>query len=90
MDEAQRREAAIKRLENRRGFVPHLLVFVMMNAFFVGVWAVTGAGYFWPMWIIGPWAVGLLMHAWTAFGEQPITEAEVQEEIRRSGPAVQS
>ena len=82
------RKAAIERLENRRGFVSHVVAFVAVNAALVAIWASTGAGYFWPAWVIGLWGVGLVLHAYSAFVEKPITEQDVQQEIERRGPVV--
>jgi hypothetical protein len=87
-DTEQQRRAAIERLKNRRGFAPHLVAFVVVNAFLVLIWATTGGGYFWPVWVIGLWGIGLVMHAWTAFVQKPITEDDVQREIEREGPSV--
>jgi 2TM domain len=42
------RERARKRLEDRRDFGSRAIAFVVVNAFLLGVWAVTGSGYFWP------------------------------------------
>jgi hypothetical protein len=82
------REAAIERIKNRRGFVPHLIAYVIINALLVAAWAASGGGYFWPVWIMGGWGVGLVLHAWSAFVERPITEEDVDREIERGGPAV--
>lgn len=49
MEETELRQAAIKRLKDRRAFGQALVAYVVVNAFLVGVWAVTGAGYFWPI-----------------------------------------
>jgi len=87
-DTEQQRRAAIERLKNRRGFVPHLVAYVVVNALFVLIWATTGGGYFWPVWVIGLWGIGLVMHAWTAFVQKPITEEDVQREIERGGTSV--
>jgi hypothetical protein len=86
-DVEQQRRAAMERLKNRRSFAPHLVSYVVVNAFLVLVWAVTGAGYFWPIWIIGGWGIGLVMHAWSAFFQKPITEEDLQREIERGGSA---
>ena len=82
----ERRTAAIERLKNRRAFGQHLVSYVVVNAFLVLIWAVTGAGYFWPIWVLGGWGIGLVLHAWTAFVEKPITEQDVEREIERGGP----
>ena len=41
------RERAIARLRQKRDFGAHLFVYLVVNAFVVGIWAVTGAGFFW-------------------------------------------
>jgi len=78
------RTAARKHLEDRRGFVPHLIVYLVVNTGLVFVWAMTGdGGFFWPAFPILFWGVGILMHAWNAFFSRPITEADVDHEIER-------
>src|SRR5579859_2627616 len=77
------REAARKRLDARRGFVSHVVAYIVINAFLVMVWAVTGAGYFWPVWVLGGWGTGLILHAWDPFATRPITEDDVDTELRR-------
>jgi protein-S-isoprenylcysteine O-methyltransferase Ste14 len=79
------RRAAIERLKNRRSFGQHVVCYVVVNAFLIGIWFTTGAGYFWPGWVIGGWGIGLVMHAWTAFFQRPITEADVAQEMKRGG-----
>ena len=82
------RALARKRVEDRRGFVPHLIIYLLINAGLVLIWAfVSGGGFFWPAFIIGFWGVGLVMHAWTAFVQRPITDADIDAELRRmTGP----
>ena len=87
-DDTERRKAAVDRLKNRRAFGQDLVAFVVVNAGLVFVWAVTGGGYFWPAWIIGFWGIGLVMHGWSAFMQRPITEEEIEREMRRGGDAV--
>jgi hypothetical protein len=77
------REAARRRVEAKREFVSHLVAYVVVNMFLVGVWAFTGAGYFWPAWVLGGWAAGLVMHGWDVFLRRPVTEADVEAEIYR-------
>jgi hypothetical protein len=77
------RERARKRVEAKREFGSHVAAYVVVNAFFVGIWAFTGAGYFWPAWVIGGWGIGLALHAWDLFVRRPVTEADVDAELRR-------
>lgn len=87
--EEERRKQAIERLKNRRAFWQNLVSYIVVNAFLVGVWAMTGAGYFWPAWVMAGWGIGVVMHAWTVFGQKPITEADIQHEMRKGdGDAV--
>jgi hypothetical protein len=79
------REAAIKRLEDRRGLKTHLAIYLIVNAGLVVIWAASGGGYFWPIWSIGGWGIGLLFHAWSTFGERPISEEDIEREMGR-GP----
>jgi hypothetical protein len=44
-------------------------------------WAITGAGWFWPVWIIGCWGIGLVPHAWEAFVRRPVTEKDIEDEL---------
>jgi class 3 adenylate cyclase len=41
----------------------HLTIYVLVNVLLIGIWAVTGAGYFWPIWPIMGWGVGVGAHA---------------------------
>lgn len=81
MDEQQRREAAVRRLESRREFWTHLFVYVAVNSLLVVIWAITNSGgYFWPVWPIAGWAIGLAVHAWETF-RRPISEQAIRREM---------
>jgi hypothetical protein len=77
------RDEARQRLRARRDFSSHLVAYVVVNGFLIAIWAMTGAGYFWPAWLLGTWAIGLVLHAWDAFGRRSITEADVDAELLR-------
>ncbi|MFI7680162.1 2TM domain-containing protein [Actinophytocola sp. NPDC049390] len=83
------RTVARKRLEERRGFFPHLIMYVVVNAGLVVIWAATAPdSFFWPAFPLLFWGAGLLMHAWNAFFTKPITETEVDSEVARLGRPV--
>ena len=79
-DEELRRRA-VKRLRARAGFWTHLLIYLTVNTFFVVIWAVTSGGYFWPLFLIVLWGIGLIANAWDAFGPDLVSEDRIQREI---------
>jgi hypothetical protein len=52
------RTAAARRADTRAILRPYLLV----NAFLILIWAVTGAGFFWPIFPLVGWGVGVALN----------------------------
>ena len=48
---------------------------------------VTGAGYFWPGWVLLGWGVLLSLDAWKVFYQRPVTDADVEAEMQRHTPS---
>ena len=42
----------------------HLRAYATVNGGLVAIWALTGAGDFWPVWSMVPWGMGLASHLW--------------------------
>jgi hypothetical protein len=82
--ELAEREQARKRVERKHKFRGDLVAYVVINLFLIGVWAFSGAGYFWPGWVLAGWGMLLLLDAWNAYFRRPITEHEIDEEMGRS------
>jgi hypothetical protein len=83
------RDRAVTQLKKRRDFYGHLLVYVLVNTFLVVIWAVVDAhGFFWPVFPIVGWGIGVVMNAWDVFWRPPITEHEIQREIEREDKQV--
>lgn len=78
-------EKARRRLERQRKFRSDVVAYVLINAFLVVIWAVNGFGYFWPGWVMGGWGVLLILDGWNAFYRRPVTDADIDEELRRHG-----
>ena len=77
------REKAIKRLKQKREFSAHLLAFIVVNAFLVILWAtVAERGFFWPMFPILGWGIGLLFHGWDVYRGTP-SEEEIRKEMQK-------
>lgn len=77
------RDAARRRLQSRRDLGGHVVAYAVVNLFLVGIWLFTGQGYFWPGWVIGGWGIGLVLNAWDVLLRRPITEADIEAEMRR-------
>ena len=75
------RDRALQQLKKKRDFKGHLLAYVLVNALFVGIWAVTGASFFWPVFPIMGWGIGVAFNAWDVYVRQDPTEKEIQREI---------
>ena len=75
------RARALKRLRKRRDFYGHLVVYLLVNGFLVGIWAITSQGFFWPTFVMGAWGIGLLANAWDVFGRQDIDEERIRREM---------
>ncbi len=78
-----RHAAAVKRVKAKRDFRSHAATYVIVNLLLIGIWALSGAGYFWPIWAIVGWGVGLAFHGWGTYFERPITEEQIRREMER-------
>jgi fatty acid desaturase len=86
-DEETLREKAIKRIKKKRDFAAHAVTFVVVNAFIVFIWAVVaGGGFFWPMFPILGWGIGLFFHWWDIYHGE-ITEEDIEREMQHLGHA---
>ena len=79
------RRAAEKRLRDQSGFWRLLGIFVIVWAILIAVWAMSGGGYFWPMWAIFGMGIALAFSGWSAFGPRAKvpTDARIEEEMRK-------
>jgi len=77
------RARAIGRLRKKTDFHAHLLVYVLVNSFTVFIWLFTGQGFFWPVFLMAAWGIGLVMNAWEVYRRQDYTEEQIQQEIGR-------
>jgi 2TM domain-containing protein len=81
-DDSDPRRAAVKRIKARRDFWLHLLMYAVLNGAFIALWATTGQGYFWPMWVLAGWGIGVIANAWQVFA-RPISEEQIRREMSR-------
>ena len=78
----QRRELAIKRIREKNDFKVHLVVYAVVNTMLVVVWAATGAGYFWPIFVMAFWGIGVVMHGYTTYKGNVVSEEQIQREMQ--------
>jgi hypothetical protein len=92
--EDRRREIAVKRLKEKSDFRVHLLIYLTVNAMLIAFWAVTGgvaltaagahmSSFFWPIFPLLGWGVGLVAHGYTAYVGDTYTEEQIQREMRK-------
>jgi hypothetical protein len=83
--EGDLREQAIAQLKKKRDFRSHVFIYVAVNAVLVVIWAVVGGGFFWPIFPILGWGVGVAANAWDVYGRKPM--ARTRSGVKRSGCA---
>ena len=77
------RQQAIERLKKKRDFRSHIFMYVAVNTVLVVIWAVTGSGFFWPIFPILGWGIGVAANAWDVYGRKPFSEDEIRRETER-------
>ena len=78
------RDRAIKQLKKRHDFTTHLLVYALVNSFIVVIWATTNSGgFFWPVFPIVGWGIGLVMNAWDVWHPAEFDEDKIHREMSR-------
>ena len=83
-NEDELREQAIGRLKKKRDFRSHLFIYLAVNAVLVAIWAFTSPhGFFWPIFVILGWGIGVAANAGDVYGRKPITEDEIRREADR-------
>ncbi|HYM49745.1 MAG TPA: 2TM domain-containing protein [Candidatus Limnocylindrales bacterium] len=83
-----RRALAIKRIKAKNDFKIHLAVYLIVNAMLVVIWAFTTAGqpfpqgFFWPIFVIAGWGIGVVINGYVAYRGNVYTEAQIQQEMK--------
>lgn len=69
LTEEEMEKIARQRVEAKKGFFIHLLMYIVVNLFLVFVWWFTsGPGnYPWFVWVIAGWGVGVIANAIAVF-----------------------
>ena len=79
------REQALRRLKAQRAFRGLLLTAAGILVVMTAIWAISGGGYFWPIWVAFGLGIALITTGWQAYGprERGISEDEIQREMGR-------
>lgn len=83
------RKRALRRIEARRAFQKHATVYWLVMTLLVLIWALSGMGYFWPVWPAAGWGLALAIHGFSLGWDRSPSEAEIAREaakIRRKRP----
>jgi hypothetical protein len=83
-DDLELRRLAERRADVKLGFRTHCIAYLLVNAGLVTINLVTSPGYFWAVWPIIGWGLGLAAHfvAVYHFGGD-VRERAVEAELRR-------
>lgn len=83
------RQRALERIKRKRDFARHVVTYLVINAGLWVIWAVDGANTddLWPAWVNGIWLAILVIDGFKVYGERPITDQQVDDEVRRMGGA---
>ncbi len=79
--EQELRDRALKNLRRKREFRMQIFWYVAVNALLVVIWAVTDSGFFWPIFPIAGWGIGIVSQAYGIYGQKPIGQDEIDREV---------
>lgn len=79
------RRRVVKRMKEREDFIGHLGTYLGVNAFLVGIWFFTGAGFFWPFFPIFFWGIGVVSQGFEYYNKYgpgaSQREAKIEQEV---------
>lgn len=77
------RELAVDRLKRQADFKLHAMIYLLVNGFLVVIWLMTGTPFFWPIFLIFAWGIGVAANWWDAYLRAVPTQVEIDREIAR-------
>ena len=78
-------ERADERAQARRDAIAFTISGPIVTVLLLVVWAVTGQGYFWPLWPMLGMSIVLLVALWRAYGPVPGAQTVAGAEARPRG-----
>ena len=86
MSEEEIYRKAREKVEEKKGFYTHFIVYILVNILLIIIWAATGAGFPWFIFPLGGWGIGVLFHflGVFVFSRQTSWERrEIEKEVER-------
>lgn len=81
--DAALRELALGRLKKQADFKLHAMIYLLVNGFLVIIWWMTGVPFFWPVFPIFGWGIGVAANWWDAYLRAVPTESEIRAEVAK-------
>ena len=76
----QKDEMLWRTAKKRANFKWSLLSYVLVNAFLIGIWALGDGGFFWPVWCMLGWGIGLTFQYFGAYHKTGMFSADKEYE----------
>ncbi len=73
---------AATQIQRWRDFGSHAAAYVVMNVIFVVIWVLTGGGFFWPIFPLIGWGIGLSAQHFNVVLRGQITDEDVHRALR--------
>jgi hypothetical protein len=77
------RQLAVTRLRKKRDLQAHVIAYVLVNLLINGIWLVTGAGFYWPIFPLLGWGIGVAFHIWDVYAPETPSEDRIRHEMDR-------
>ena len=82
--ETDLRKVAIVQLRKKREFWQHATAYVVVNLALNLIWFLTTpGGFYWPMFPLLGWGIGIVFHALDAYSPAMPTERKIEREMKR-------
>jgi hypothetical protein len=82
-DDTDLRERALTQLRKKHEFHAHVAAYILVNSMLVAIYLLTDpGGFFWPIFPILGWGIGLFFHGWDVYTAPP-REEQIRKEMER-------
>lgn len=83
-DDVELRRLAIRRADMKLAFRSHLMAYVLVNAALVAINLITSPEYFWAIWPMMGWGIGLAAHGMTVYmNGEGLRDRLIEEELEK-------